>query len=1089
MSDSLTALSVIPGGDGDTRRQLSRGMKIAELIRDLAGGRVDDPKTVLKRPVAMPDDVFPLPEPITTSPNTDVGSSSAGTEVPQEVVDLYEELRQIRAAKEELLAVDQLTSGLSPEELPSDLPTETSTQFDAGHSIAEQVASDLPTGDGDDDGPEDESDFDTSIDGSDDDQFDTDGDSDTTTAMDTDSTDRGMDTDWSSTERPFRMLSEEATETINAVTPRGSPTGVVDTVDRLAETETEVETELLQSSLGMSSGRSVQLGNSLYTLSGDHTGGTGTNTTVGTTPGLADTLRLDGIKQIPDFGYNEWGDGSELFDTPLVNVLGVGEMKTVKKETARYEMGELAHIENVLDGEVKERVHEREEVTEETIISERETTESQKHDLQTSEQFEMERETEETVKEKSSVEAGVNVSASYGPTIQVDAYADYSRSQSSKESTRAARRYSREVTKETVNRIKRRKLRRRVKRMKERVTETNTHRLDNTDDDGNLSGIYRWVDRILKAQVFEHGRRLMLEFIVPEPAAFYRIAKSSNPADQVMVEKPDPPRYLSFVAKDNRYVSKERPLQPGDITQGNYQLYAQQYGATDVSPPPEPIVRETAKLTQDGKQSKGPQNGNDNESASRPFYKQKNIPIKDGYRPVEATVTFADVVRNKTDWWWKLQAVVGNSPVSVGWRGTWELSDPVPEPGNAPNPKFVQEVRKQVQEETAQNIVKGKIRSATRDVLNGLDGSEDVKRIVDEVAKEIEDETFFGHDMQRLREGVQDAIETGIEPWSGTNYSSAELTYENQLEMEDGQRPIALNRPRDDQGSTDDDSRSEWGIQTVSLGNLPSGKNGEVPLTVFGYNLLGFAVSVEVKCHRTERAMENWRLETYKKIITAYKNKLAEYRTAVEEADAEGGIDIEGNPPEENRRIEREELKRLAISMMRRKHVNVDALKDDIDEEIDGDIPGVNFDALPDSNRTIQFFEQAFEWHDITYIFYPYFWTDRERWTWLEQLDANDPAFESFLSAGAARVVVPVKPGYFNSVLWYLQSHELKFDPPDIGEKRHVPIISEIKEKQGLDEDAEADGKPWAVRTPTELVKLQQSQELPDLPPDVDTGR
>lgn len=806
-----------------------------------------------------------------------------------------------------------------------------------------------------------------------------------------------------------------------------APTDVDTAIDRLTEAETRLGAEFLRTTLEPISGRTARIGNSFRTVPPGEEAASEGDGVLDSWAALPDWS--SGTPFLPGGLPDDFPDGlltpPSRADTGLVNVLGVGEMRTVKRETAGYEMGELAHVENVLEGERKERVHEREEVTQETLITETETTETQKRDLQTSEQFEMVRESQETIKQKSSIEAGVKVSASYGPTVQVDAYTDYSRSQARERSEQASRRYSREVTKQTVNRIQRRKFRREVEKRKQRVTETNTHELNNKGDDENVTGIYRWVDKILRAQVFEHGRRLMLEFVVPEPAAFYRQATASNPADQIMMQKPEPPRYASIDRSNGTVERTVRPLEPRDLGNWNYQHYASRYGATDISPPPKAVVKRGTKVQKPGTV---PQKN------KKPIYKSGTVTIPEGYEAARASVGFSDVVRNKRNWRWKLQATVGDQPVSVGWRGTWGV---------------------------------GGLSRASND------------NIVEDLVDAVDANTRFPipHDPaeSELRKAIQNTTGVSLGAQQG-GITEDTFTYENQLGMSEKQRPIAL------------DSRKGITPQSVPLPSISSesadGSQTGVPVTVFAYNLLGFGVTITVTCRRTQEHYEEWQIETYKQIRTAFENELAEYRKKLAEARAEEGVQIEGNAPEENRRIEREELKRLAISMMRETHVDIDAVEDITDD--DATIPGVDFSALKSASDVIQFCEQAFEWTDMTYVFYPYFWTDRDDWAELEQYEATDPAFESFLSAGAARVVVPVRPGFFDSVLWFLQSQEIDFDPPDIGDERYVPIVSEIKEQQGVDEDAEPTDDPWAVRVPTELVKLQQSETLPDLPPDID---
>jgi len=68
----------------------------------------------------------------------------------------------------------------------------------------------------------------------------------------------------------------------------------------------------------------------------------------------------------------------------------------------------------------------------------------------------------------------------------------------------------------------------------------------------------------------------------------------------------------------------------------------------------------------------------------------------------------------------------------------------------------------------------------------------------------------------------------------------------------------------------------------------------------------------------------------------------------------------------------------------------------------------------------IRFFEDAFEWEHMTYFLYPYHWARRASWKLHTDARSTDPQFQAFLEAGAARLIVPVTPGFEAKVLAYL---------------------------------------------------------------------
>ena len=115
-----------------------------------------------------------------------------------------------------------------------------------------------------------------------------------------------------------------------------------------------------------------------------------------------------------------------------IKPIGVADLKVVKQRLARYEAGEIAHVENVMATESRGREHRRFRQTEETTIVERERTEESERDLQTTERFELQQESQRTIQSETKFEAGAEISASYGP-VQIGAYARFSSSQTKTE--------------------------------------------------------------------------------------------------------------------------------------------------------------------------------------------------------------------------------------------------------------------------------------------------------------------------------------------------------------------------------------------------------------------------------------------------------------------------------------------------------------------------------------------------------------------------------------------------------------------------------------------------------------------------------
>ena len=73
-------------------------------------------------------------------------------------------------------------------------------------------------------------------------------------------------------------------------------------------------------------------------------------------------------------------------------------------------------------------------------------------------------------------------------------------------------------------------------------------------------------------------------------------------------------------------------------------------------------------------------------------------------------------------------------------------------------------------------------------------------------------------------------------------------------------------------------------------------------------------------------------------------------------------------------------------------------------------IGGDRFDEAITKGNLIRFLEQSIEWTQLQYAFYPYYWARKETWEDRVRKDDADYEFQQFMQAGAARVVLAVRP-------------------------------------------------------------------------------
>jgi len=116
---------------------------------------------------------------------------------------------------------------------------------------------------------------------------------------------------------------------------------------------------------------------------------------------------------------------------------------------------------------------------------------------------------------------------------------------------------------------------------------------------------------------------------------------------------------------------------------------------------------------------------------------------------------------------------------------------------------------------------------------------------------------------------------------------------------------------------------------------------------------------------------------------------------------------------------------------------------------------------------------------EMIYEFLPYYWT-MDRIT-SEELKADDPLFENFLRASAAKAILPVRPGFERPVMHFLLTQKLwqggneKFSIA----REDADLITEI-DKMSLRNinSYEAVGEPWEMKVPTSLIVLSKEQTL-----------
>ncbi len=295
--------------------------------------------------------------------------------------------------------------------------------------------------------------------------------------------------------------------------------------------------------------------------------------------------------------------GSLNFSGGEIRPVGIGDLLMVREHVLRYEGGELAHVENVMKSEHLSRDTRRLERTETTIVQEVETTKEETRDTQTTDRFSLKRETSDTIKTDSSLKLGLSVDAKYGPVVEVKANTEYATSTATESSVKQASEFSKDVVERSVSKLVERILERRSVTTITEFEEKYSHGFDNTAGANHISAFYQWIDKVLQAQIYNYGKRLLFDVTVPEPSTNFILAQTYATNVAQPLEKPPP-----FTATAS------------DMNPASAVMWAKRYDATGLDAPP-PRFKTIAK-TIDGVVNQDPYESS----------KSDTLTIDDGYR-------------------------------------------------------------------------------------------------------------------------------------------------------------------------------------------------------------------------------------------------------------------------------------------------------------------------------------------------------------------------------------------------------------------------------------------------------------------------
>lgn len=247
----------------------------------------------------------------------------------------------------------------------------------------------------------------------------------------------------------------------------------------------------------------------------------------------------------------------------------VADLYVVRDQISRYDVGDMSYIENILETEIKERTHRHLEREELRLEQEETTTSFEEKDHQVDERFSLQKEIGKVVQQEISVDAGVTVHQKWG-TGEMTATTDFGFNRSKKDTQKSVEEHSRNIIEKSISRLEKTIRTLAAQNFLRETEETNRHLFGGeTGAPSDISRQFYYVNQIKKAQIFNYGKRELIDLYLPEPSEMYKRLIEK----ELKVQKPESPTLIS--------------LDPKTITPQNYLQIATQYGLSDVPPPPD----------------------------------------------------------------------------------------------------------------------------------------------------------------------------------------------------------------------------------------------------------------------------------------------------------------------------------------------------------------------------------------------------------------------------------------------------------------------------------------------------------------------
>ncbi|AEF56153.1 hypothetical protein [Marinomonas posidonica] len=264
-------------------------------------------------------------------------------------------------------------------------------------------------------------------------------------------------------------------------------------------------------------------------------------------------------------------------ETPYLKLLGLAELMMLEHRLMCYRSGKLAYVENVMRGQTREIATSsvQESISAHTIGSHSQDKTNIEERLDG--QSELSpllgiKKTFENIQQQYD-SSGLNVTLS-GDYFELPG--DYSGTESSPFNyVSDAQEFARSVERQFVDKLESSVDQRRHKLTNSMQSSSQMHRYENVNGQSHLTGLYRWISEVFSTHLYYEGERLMVEMILPSPAANF-IDRQNGLFDRNL--------HLPIAPYDPNATT---PINsPADITRSNYLPLSNEYLAENIKAPP-----------------------------------------------------------------------------------------------------------------------------------------------------------------------------------------------------------------------------------------------------------------------------------------------------------------------------------------------------------------------------------------------------------------------------------------------------------------------------------------------------------------------